>query len=318
MSHTVRTGMCGWPGLSGAALAWLIAWPALAHAAATAEDTLARALRGVLSPGEGQAGEAIFASPRGAPSEADLPLVARARYTFKGSRVRVEITDPASKGLRLVVHDGKQAWLITQVGAAQLAGVAPEVRRTISEQAFPVGLSPSGARLSGVEPIGGRQAQILEGTGPEGAWTLWVDGADGRLLRYRLRGGEQVGELSYGAGGALRKVVARNAQGQIVLARFREVPVKMAVEDTTFSFEQAKGGGELGQALARGLTAGRTQGPAVTATAGARGMDEEAQRRQLGQMRLDYRSLVEVERFRVNEADVESFMRAGKLGRYRE
>ena len=90
------------------------------------------------------------------------------------------------------------------------------------------------------------------------------------------------------------------------------------MEDTVFSFEQAKGGGELGQALARGLTAGRTQGPAVTATAGARGVDEEAQRRQLGQMRLDYQALAEVERFHVSEAEVENFMRAGKLGRYRE
>lgn len=318
MSPPRRTGMCRWRGPSGAALVWLVAWPALVHAAATADDMLARAMRGVLTPGEGQAGEAIFASPRGATSEADLPLVARARYTFKGSRVRVEITDQASKGVRLVVHDGKQAWLITQVGAGRLADVAPEVRRTISEQAFPLGLGPSGARLGGSETLGGRPAQILEGTGPEGAWTLWVDGADGRLLRYRLRGGEQVGELTYGAGGALRKVVVRNAQGQILLARFRDVPVKMAVEDTTFSFEQAKGGGELGQALARGLTAGRTQGPAVTATAGARGVDEEAQSKQLGQMRLDYRSLAEVERFRVTEADVEGFMRAGKLGRYRE
>ena len=47
-------------------------------------------------------------------------------------------------------------------------------------------------------------------------------------------------------------------------------------------------------------------------------MDEEAQRKQLGQMRLDYQALQEVERFRLNEADTENFLRAGKLGRYRE
>jgi hypothetical protein len=296
----------------------LVAWPALAHAGAPVEDTLAKAMRGVLTPGEGQAGEAIFASPRGAASEGDLPLVARARYTFKAPRVRVEITDQASRALRLLVYDGKEAWLITQVGATRLADAAPDVRRAIGDQAFPLGITATGARLAGSETIAGRQAQLIEGTGPEGAWRMWVDAALGRLLRYRLRGGEQVGDLSYGGGGVLRKVVVRNAQGQIILARFRDMPVKMAVEDTAFSFEQAKGGADLGQALARGLTAGRTQGPAVTATAGARGVDEEAQGRQLGQMRLDYRALAEVEGFRVSDAEVETFMRTGKLGRYRE
>jgi hypothetical protein len=296
----------------------LVAWPALAQAGAPADETLARAMRSVLTPGEGQAGEAILAAPRGAASDADLPLVARARYTFKAPRVRVEITDQASKALRLLVHDGKEAWLITQVGATRLADLAPDVRRTLGEQAFPLGISATGARLVGSETIGGRQAQVIEGTGPEGAWRMWVDAAGGRLLRYRLRGGEQTGDLTYGSGGILRKVVVKNAQGQITLARFRDMPVKMAVEDSVFSFEQAKGGADLGQALARGLTAGRTQGPAVTATAGARGVDEEAQSRQLGQMRLDYQALAEVERFRVSEAEVENFMRAGRLGRYRE
>ena len=110
----------------------------------------------------------------------------------------------------------------------------------------------------------------------------------------------------------------KNAQGQLVLVRFRDVPAKMAVDDKVFSFEQAKGGGDLGQALARGLTSGRTQGPVVTATAGARGVDEEVQHKQLGNMRLDYQALAEVERFRVNDPDVEDFLRAGHLGRYRE
>ncbi|MBI2164216.1 MAG: hypothetical protein HYU32_08855, partial [candidate division NC10 bacterium] len=47
-------------------------------------------------------------------------------------------------------------------------------------------------------------------------------------------------------------------------------------------------------------------------------VDEEIQHKQLGRMRLDYQGLAEVERFRVGEADVETFLRAGKLGRYRE
>jgi outer membrane lipoprotein-sorting protein len=318
MNPRRRSRISRWGRHSQAALALLVAWPALAQAGAPAEDTLARAIRGVLSPGEGQAGEAIFASARGAASEAELPLVARARYSFKRPRVRVEITDQASKTLRLLVYDGKEAWLITQVGATRLAEVAPDVRRALGEQAFPLGITATGARLVGTETIAGRPAQVIEGTGPEGAWGMWVDAAEGRLWRYRLRGGEQTGELSYGSGGVLRRVVVKNAQGRIVLARFRDVPVKLAVEDSVFSFEQAKGGADLGQALARGLTAGRTQGPAVTATAGARGVDEEVQRRQLGQMRLDYQALAEVERFRVSDAEVESFMRAGKLGRYRE
>ncbi len=318
MNPIGRSRTFRWGRSSQAALALLVAWPALAHAGAPAEETLARAMRGVLTPGEGQAGEAIFASPRGAASEADLPLVARARYTFKAPRARVEITDQATKALRLLLHDGKEAWLITQVGATRVADVAPDVRRAIGEQAFPLGITTTGARLVGSEAIARRQAQVIEGTGPEGAWRMWVDAANGRLLRYRLRGGEQAGDLSYGVGGVLRKVVVRNAQGQILLARFRDVPVKMAVEDSVFSFELAKGGADLGQALARGLTAGRTQGPAVTATAGARGVEEEAQRRQLGQMRLDYQALAEVEGFRVSDAEVENFMRSGKLGRYRE
>jgi hypothetical protein len=154
--------------------------------------------------------------------------------------------------------------------------------------------------------------------GPDGPWTLWVDAVAGRLLRYRVRGGEQVGDLSYGSGDVLRKVSVKNAQGRFVLIRFRDVPGKVAVDEKSFSFETARAGADLGQALARGLTPGRSTGPAVTATAGARGVDEEAQRKQLGQMRLDYQALQEVERFRVNEADTENFLRAGKLGRYRE
>lgn len=299
------------------ALSLLLFWPALA-AAATAEEALTKAMRGVLAPGEGQASEAVFAAPGGVAAEADLPLAARARYTYKTPRVRVEVTDAASKTLRLVVHDGKEAWLVTQVGATRLGEIAADVRRTLSEQAFPVALSAAGARLGGTETVAGRPAQMVEGTGPDGAWTVWVDAADGRLLRYRLRGGEQVGDLAYGSGGALRKVTVKNAQGQLVLVRFRDLPVKMTVEEKVFSFEQARGGADLGQALARGLTSGRTQGPAVTATAGARGVDEELQHKQLGRMRLDYQALAEVERFRVNDADVEGFLRGGHLGRYRE
>ena len=121
-----------------------------------------------------------------------------------------------------------------------------------------------------------------------------------------------------GAGGVLRKVAVKNARDQLVLVRFRDVPAKMAVEDAAFSVEQARGGDDLGQALARGLTSGRTQGPVVTATAGARGVDEEIQHKQLGRMHLDYQALAEVERFRITETDVENFLRAGKLGRYRE
>lgn len=65
MNPMRRTGMGRWRGPSGGALVWLLAWSALAHAAGTAEEALARAMRGALTPGEGQAGEAIFASPRG-------------------------------------------------------------------------------------------------------------------------------------------------------------------------------------------------------------------------------------------------------------
>lgn len=317
MSPTRKHLMSRWRRRSVRVLALLLAWPALGHAA-TAEEALTKAIRGMLAPGEGQVSEAIYAVPGGAPSEQDLPLTARARYTYKAPRARVEVTDVASKALRLLVHDGKEAWLVTQVGATRLGETAADVRKTFSDQAFPVGLPLTGARLHGNETVGGRSAQVVEGTGPDGAWTLWVDAADGRLLRYRLRGGEQVGDLTYGGGGALRKVTVKNAQGLLVLVRFRDVPAKVAVEDTVFSFEQAKGGGDLGQALARGLTSGRTQGPAVTATAGARGVDEEVQRKQLGSMRLDYQALAEVERFRVNDADVENFLRAGHLGRYRE
>jgi len=317
MSPTRRHAMSRWRRRSAGILVLLLFSPVLVHAA-TPEETLGRAVGGMLAPGEGQVSEAIYAAPGGVTSEADLPLVARARYTYKAPRVRVEVTEAASKALRLVVHDGKEAWLITQVGATRLSEAAAEVRRTLSEQAFPVGLAAAGARLGGTETIGDRSAQVVEGTGPDGAWSLWVDVADGRLLRYRLRGGEQVGDLTYGSGAVLRKVTMKNAQGQLVLVRFRDVPAKMAVEDKVFSFEQAKGGSDLGQALARGLTSGRTQGPAVTATAGARGVDEEVQHKQLGKMRLGYQALADVERFRVNEADVESFLRAGRLGRYRE
>ena len=302
---------------NGAILGLLLFLPGLGLAASP-EEVLTRAIRGILAPGEGQTSEAIYAAQGGAASEADLPLVARARYMFKAPRVRVEVTDATSRALRAVVHDGKEAWLITQVGATRLTEAAPEVRRSVSDQAFPVGLSAAGARLGGVEAIAGKQAQIVEGTGPDGPWTLWVDAADGRLLRYRLGGGEQVGDLTYGSGDVLRKVSVKNAQGRFVMIRFRDVPAKAAIDDKLFSFEQAKVGTDLGQALARGLTSGRSTGPAVTATAGARGVDEEAQRKQLGQMRLDYQALQEVERFRLNEADTENFLRAGKLGRYRE
>ena len=171
MSPTRRHAMSRWRRRSTGILALLLAWPALAHAA-TADETLSKAIRGMLAPGEGQVSEAIYALPGGAPSEQDLPLVARARYTYKAPRVRVEITDAASKGLRMVVYDGKDAWLITQVGATRLSEAAADVRKTLFDQAFPLGLSLAGARLGGMETIGGRSAQVVEGTGPDGAWSL--------------------------------------------------------------------------------------------------------------------------------------------------
>ncbi len=76
---------CRWG--SGAVLALLLFSPVLA-AAATVEETLAKAVRGVLEPGEGQATEAIFAAPGGVTTEADLPLVAHARYTSTRTRRR--------------------------------------------------------------------------------------------------------------------------------------------------------------------------------------------------------------------------------------
>ena len=317
MSPAGRQSTSRWRRRSLVALAVLLAWPAQARAA-TADEILGKAIRGMLAPCEGQVTEAFYAAPGGASSEQDLPLVGRARYTYKAPRVRVEFMDETSKTPRLVVHDGKEAWLVTQVCAARLSETAADVRKTLTDQAFPVGFSFAGGHLGGTETIAGRSAQLVEGTGPDGAWTLWVDAADGRLLRYRLRGSEQVGDLAYGSGGVLRKVTVKNAQGRLVLVRFRDVPAKMAVDEKAFNFEPAKGGSVLGQALGSGLTSGRTQGPAVTATAGARGVDEEAQRKQLGTMRLDYQALAEVERFRVNDADVENFLKAGDLGRYRE
>jgi len=317
MSPTARQPMSRWRRRSLVVLSVLWAWPALAYAA-TVDEVLGKAIRGMLAPGEGQVTEAFYGAAAGASSEQDLPLVGRSRYASKPPRSRVEVTEEASKTLRLVVYDGKETWLVTQVGATRLRETAVDVQKTLADQAFPLGFAFVGAHLGGIESIAGRSAQVIEGSGPDGAWSLWVDAADGRLLRYRLRGGEQVGDLTYGSGGILRKVTVKNPQGRLVLVRFRDVPVKMVVEEKVFSFEQAKGGSDLGQSLARGLTSGRTQGPVVTATAGARGVDEEVQHKQLGTMRLDYQALAEVERFRVNDADVESFLRAGHLGRYRD
>lgn len=301
----------------GVAVALLgLLWPAVAGAAAP-EELLEKAVQRLLAPGEGTASEAIFGAPEGAAREADLPLVARARYAFKAPRARVEVTDVATKAMRLFVHDGGQAWLVTPVGATRLPETAPGVRGLALERLFPLGLAAGGARATAQAEAGGRPIQGVEGTGPDGPWGLWVDVGDSRILSYRVRGGEITGELSYGSGGVLRKVVVRNAQGRIVLVRYRDLPTKEAVEDAAFALTPARGG-DLGQALARGLAPGRTTGSAVTATAGARGVDEEAQRTQLGKLRLDYQALGEMERARASDEMLEQFLRNGHLGRYRE
>jgi hypothetical protein len=295
----------------------LLLWPAPAEAA-TAEESLVGALRAVLSPGEGHLTEALYASPTGAASEGDLPLAARARYTFKSPRVRVEMTEAAGGTARVLVHDGTEAKLVTPLGASRLADVAPEVRRNLSERLFPIDLESAGARVVGSQARGGRTLLAVEGRGPDGPWAVWLDPVDKRILSFGLRGGDRTGELSYGSDGSLRKVVVRNAAGRLVLVRYRDQPTRAAVEDASFSLEMARVGGDLGQALSRGLTPGRSQGPSVTATAGARGVDEESQRRQLGKLRLDYQALAAMEQFRVSDEAVERFLRAGRLGRYRE
>lgn len=297
------------------ALGLLLLSPALGESA-TPEEVLAGAIQKLLAPGEGQVSEGVFAAPGGVTSEAELQAVARIRYTFKAPRCRAEVTDLASQQVRVLVQDGREAWLVTQVGATRLAEVAPDVRRALTDQAFPFGFVASSVRLAGSEA--GGSVQVLEGVGADGPWIMWVRTADGRLVRYRLRGGEALGDLFYEGGGILRKVTLRNGQGRLVLARFRDRPAKVAVEDAVFNIDPAKGGGDLGRSLAHGLTSGRTQGSAITATAGARGVDEEVQQRQLGQMRLDYQAAGEMERFRVADALIEDFLRAGRLGRYRE
>jgi hypothetical protein len=291
-------------------------WPAVTGAA-TAEELLGKALQQMLAPGEGTTSEAVFAAPEGVAAEADLRLAARVRYSFKAPRARVEATDAATKAVRLFVHDGSQAWLVTPVGATRLSESAAEVRRLALEQLFPLGLSATGARATARAEAGGRPLQGVEGAGPDGPWGLWVDAGDGRVLSYRIRGGELTGELTYGSGGALRKVLVRNAQGRIVLARYRDLPAREAVDEAAFALTPARGG-DLAQALGRGMTPGRAAGPAVTATAGARGVDEEAQQKQLGKMRLDYQALAEMERARVADEMLEQFLRNGRLGRYRE
>jgi hypothetical protein len=287
-------------------------------AAAGPDDALLQAVRALLAPGEGQATEAVYAHPAGAASESDLPLVARVRYTFKSPRVRVEWQAAAGGASRLLVHDGADASLATPVGATRLTDAAPEIRQSMGDALFPLVLILTGARAAGTETLRGRTAQVIEGRSPDGPWTVWLDAAEKRILRYRLRGGEQVGELSYATGGVLRRVVVRSASGKPVLVRYRDLPTRVAVEDSAFVLETARGVGDLGQALAQSLTPGRTRGPSATATAGARGVDEEVEGRQLGAMRLDYRALAEIERFQVADDEVEAFLRAGKLGRYRE
>ena len=295
----------------------LLLWPAPA-AAATAEESLIGALRAILAPGEGHLTEALYASPAGAASEGDLPLAARARYTFKSPRVRVEVTETTGGTVRVLVHDGTEAKLVTSLGASRLTDTAPEVRRSLSEQLFPIGLQSAGTRVVGTQPRGDRTLLAIEGRGPDGPWAVWLDPVDKRILSFGLGGGERTGELSYGSDGTLRKVVVRNAAGRLVLVRYRDQPTRAVVEDASFSLEMARAGGDLGQALSRGLTPGRSQGPSVTATAGARGVDEEAQRRQLGKLRLDYQALAAMEQFRASDEAVERFLRAGRLGRYRE
>ncbi|MBI4537751.1 MAG: hypothetical protein HY712_07315 [candidate division NC10 bacterium] len=309
----LRRPLPGWRSL----LAALLLWP-VPGAAATAEEALVVALQAILAPGEGHLTEALYASPNGATSEGDLPLVARARYTFKRPRVRVELTDAAGRTARVLVHDGTEARLVTPLGANRLAEAAPEVRRDLSEQLFPIDLGSAGTRLVGSQPYGNRTLVAIEGRGPDGPWAVWLDPVEKRILSFGLRRGDRTGELTYGSGGVLRKVVVRNAAGRLVLVRYRDLPTRAAIEDATFNLEMARAGGDLGAALSRGLTPGRSQGTSITATAGARGVDEEVQRRQLGKMRLDYEALAAMEGVRVSDEAVERFLRAGRLGRYRE
>lgn len=82
--------------------------------AASPEEVLTRAIRGILAPGEGQTSEAIYAAQGGAASEADLPLMIRFRDVpakVASTATKIERDDEVNIGR------GVAARLLAQYGA---------------------------------------------------------------------------------------------------------------------------------------------------------------------------------------------------------
>ncbi|MCZ6571701.1 MAG: hypothetical protein O7C98_00875 [Planctomycetota bacterium] len=250
-----------------------------------AADRDAAAMAKMAAPGEGAYTESILAAPQGVDDEKDLKWVARVRYRFKQPRVRAIVHEDGRKNPRAVIYDGKQAWLVTPVGATAFKGISASVRERMQLWLYPLGSSADGVKLDG----------------------------NGRVASFTVQGLQ--GTCSYDSGGALHKIEMRNADGKLVLVRRRDGVVQQAVQDSIFETRKTRGGRSLDKALAQSLTRDRADGPVVTATAGARGVDEEAGG---GDGKLDYAAVGAMERFRVPASSVEQFLRRGALGPYQE
>ncbi len=268
-------------GTLSVACALLLAITALGWAGSAEQNALVK----MAAPGEGAYTESILAAPQGADDEKDLKWVARVRYRFKQPRVRAIVHEDGRKNPRAVIYDGKQAWLVTPVGATAFKGISASVRERMQLWLYPLGSNAGGVKLDG----------------------------NGRVASFTVQGLQ--GTCSYDSGGALHKIEMRNADGKLVLVRRRDGVVQQAVEDSAFKTRKTRGGRSLDQALAQGLTRDRADGPVVTATAGSRGVDEEAGG---GDGKLDYAAVGAMERVRVRASAIEQFLRQGGLGPYQE
>lgn len=249
-----------------------------------------------------------------AKNEAELTPQMKIKYQRNAPKMRVEVASFKGEEGPLFIEDGKERWMVTRVGATLYSKLG-EKKREIAFW-FPFLLTGDAPRLLGTESLDGKPALLLELTSDGEKKKFWIDPAGYRPLQAEATSGRLQGwrfRFEYHPQGHLNKVIAKDPAGALRAAALRDRPRPATLDDSLFVAAPTRGGLDF---VKKGLSAlGGGNDRPVTATAGVRGLDEEGT---ITDGNSDAKAVEEMERRTVSPAEIEAFLKEGKLEKYLE
>lgn len=294
-----------------------VVWSALPAAAASAKDVYAK-LRKAAAPASGIVAGTLYlpTGNAGVQSESDLAPRAKLTATHKSPKSKYEIQALGGAGKPVaLIRDGAKVWLLTGVGATELATIPDKAQDTAVRAALLIETDGGEPKLAGEETVGGKPADVLELPYFGQKKRIWAERASGRPLRAELDGWKYDWVYDTAQAGLVRRIVVRDGAGAVRGVIYQDPPnTAVKIGDEQFDFKQSKS--RVGFFEKVGDSLGGK--PEVMASAGARGLDEEIKRTRSGKGGEDYNAVERMEKVVVTGAEVEEFLREGKLGKYAE